>query len=370
MIGVPRCIWLPTLQARINWNDPAALKPLTAATLSFKYHMKWFATFLLGGMVRWKAPRLAHVMFEFSMNFFAIIATLSILSSQNPCQKTRFLNYSNPHTFIWHCSLRPIHKHHQIQVFFEAKGFGNQIRDPASWTPLANLVNPVKTSLSIPAFWDYDVHIYPAHKILFSVAEFTGGISRSKKLSGKIRIKNLTKLFPLFKECCAIFPSFLQGSQNLLALRHEESINEIFHDNISRFLRILTFFSTKFPDRMLVVHFFPLTPAYFYSCVKSLVCFCPMSHHRDIPDGSLCPPVPNRATYLRWVDRLLRATVGVGNQGDGFTGIDVGARLVSVIGLIPSWIGSSISKIFVWLPGSGLFLRQGALPPAGLGPAQ
>jgi len=44
----------------------------------------------------------------------------------------------------------------------------------------------------------------------------------------------------------------------------------------------------------------------------------------DIPDGSLCPPVPNRATYLRWVDRLLRATVEIGNQGDGFTGIDVG----------------------------------------------
>eukprot|EP00667_Euglena_gracilis_P012385 EG_transcript_12716 len=43
----------------------------------------------------------------------------------------------------------------------------------------------------------------------------------------------------------------------------------------------------------------------------------------DIPDDSLCPPVPNRATYLRWMDRLLRSTVGEPPE-TGFHGIDVG----------------------------------------------
>eukprot|EP00668_Euglena_longa_P044366 GGOE01059014.1.p1 GENE.GGOE01059014.1~~GGOE01059014.1.p1 ORF type:complete len:481 (-),score=108.40 GGOE01059014.1:114-1517(-) len=43
----------------------------------------------------------------------------------------------------------------------------------------------------------------------------------------------------------------------------------------------------------------------------------------DIPDGCLCPPVPNRATYLRWMDRLLRSTVGEPPES-GFRGIDIG----------------------------------------------
>jgi len=43
----------------------------------------------------------------------------------------------------------------------------------------------------------------------------------------------------------------------------------------------------------------------------------------DIPLNTLCPPVPNRATYVRWISKLLGSSRAV-NTGSTVKGIDVG----------------------------------------------
>lgn len=128
MLGFPRCI-APNVAGAHQLERPGCAQSPHCRNLELQVPHQMVCDIF----IRWDGPlegssRDVSVFNE----LYAIIATLSILSSQNPCQKSRFLNYFNPHIFILHCPSRSIHKSHQIQVFFEAKDFGNQISHPAS----------------------------------------------------------------------------------------------------------------------------------------------------------------------------------------------------------------------------------------------
>lgn len=50
-----------------------------------------------------------------------------------------------------------------------------------------------------------------------------------------------------------------------------------------------------------------------------------LSHFRWIPDGQLCPTVPNRSNYIHWIDDLLASNVIPATSDDGdVRGFDIG----------------------------------------------
>lgn len=48
--------------------------------------------------------------------------------------------------------------------------------------------------------------------------------------------------------------------------------------------------------------------------------------HRWIPDGQLCPTVPNRSNYIHWIEDLLLSDVipKIDSNGDNVRGFDIG----------------------------------------------
>ena len=51
-----------------------------------------------------------------------------------------------------------------------------------------------------------------------------------------------------------------------------------------------------------------------------------IEHYRWIPDGQLCPTVPNRSNYIHWIEDLLSSDIipKNNNNGDIVRGFDIG----------------------------------------------
>ncbi|TKY59696.1 Methyltransferase protein 16-like [Spatholobus suberectus] len=85
-------------------------------------------------------------------------------------------------------------------------------------------------------------------------------------------------------------------------------------------------------------------------------------HHRHalnwwIPDGQLCPTVPNRSNYIHWLQHLLSSNVipnGVSSDGDGkVRGFDIGTGASCIYPLLGaslqgwSFVGSDVTDVAI-----------------------
>lgn len=72
-----------------------------------------------------------------------------------------------------------------------------------------------------------------------------------------------------------------------------------------------------------------------------------------IPDGQLCPTVPNRSNYVHWIEDLLSSEIIVDNQADGgvVRGFDIGTGANCIYPLLGSsllgwrFVGSDVSDV-------------------------
>lgn len=87
-------------------------------------------------------------------------------------------------------------------------------------------------------------------------------------------------------------------------------------------------------------------------CISYLVViFTGAQSSRWIPDGQLCPTVPNRLNYIHWIEDLLSDTISKNNKnGDIVRGFDIGTGANCIYPLLGA---SLLGWSFV---GSGSFL--------------
>lgn len=77
-------------------------------------------------------------------------------------------------------------------------------------------------------------------------------------------------------------------------------------------------------------------------------------HFRWIPDGQLCPTVPNRSNYIHWIEDLLLSDIILGNHADGevVRGFDIGTGANCIYPLLGAsllgwkFVGSGSSSAF------------------------
>jgi len=104
---------------------------------------------------------------------------------------------------------------------------------------------------------------------------------------------------------------------------------------------------------------------YDFNCTKELafllsrtVSYLPKSYiYRWIPDGQLCPTVPNRSNYIHWINDLLSSGIiqSLGGDGSKVKGFDIGTGANCIYPLLGaslfgwSFVGSGFSSSFIIL---------------------
>lgn len=84
-------------------------------------------------------------------------------------------------------------------------------------------------------------------------------------------------------------------------------------------------------------------------------CYAKLYCLRWIPDGQLCPTVPNRSNYIHWIEDLLSSEVMPKNDGDGgrVRGFDIGIGANCIYPLLGasllgwSFVGSGTDIMFL-----------------------
>lgn len=86
----------------------------------------------------------------------------------------------------------------------------------------------------------------------------------------------------------------------------------------------------------------------------TLVC---LQNCRWIPDGQLCPTVPNRSNYIHWIEDLLASDIIPETRADGdvVKGFDIGTGANCIYPLLGAsllgwrFVGSGISYVLLFL---------------------
>lgn len=86
--------------------------------------------------------------------------------------------------------------------------------------------------------------------------------------------------------------------------------------------------------------------------------FYQIPNFRWIPDGQLCPTVPNRSNYIHWIEDLLSSEIIVDNRPDGgaVRGFDIGTGANCIYPLLGTsllgwrFVGSGSCNDFFLIP--------------------